>query len=269
MKKSARPEGGNGKTTEKPLSLITEASAIAQIALSLARVERNEAKSLLADATERIPEAHELFIRSFEMARCPPQKNKVVQLKASYSYDELCAGDGTVIEISGFSWNAYAKEGDGFIEHLRHYALSSLEAELDKVRGSLTNCLRSLGPALPQFDTLDPRFAVDPRLYEIPDILKKVGTTESLIRRQDMDDLLNLVDQAISNGEERTSEWADQKLKEWSQKIAEKLAKDWHMQSKGSGLSSVFVTKLAGHRSKRQLNKRPPPKDISNVSQVP
>lgn len=260
MKKSARPEGGNGKIAEKSLSLITEASAIAQIALSLAQVERDETKCLLADATKRLPEAHALFIRSVEIARCPPEKNMAAQPKEFYTYEELCSGDGTVIYIGDLTWHSYAKEGDGFIDHLRHYALSSLETELDKVRGSLTNCLRSLGRALPQFDTLDPRFAVDPRLYEIPDILKKVGTTESLIRRQDMDDLLNLVDQAISNGEERTSEWADQKLKEWSQKIAEKLAKDWHMQSKGSGLSSVFVTKLAGHRSKRQLNKRPPPK---------
>lgn len=253
MKKAARPEGGNGKTAEKPLSLITEASAIAQIALSLARVERNEAKSLLADATERLPEAHALFIRSFEMARCPPEKNKVAQLKESYSYDELCAGDGTVIEISGFSWNAYAKEGDEFKKLLRHYATSSLETELDEVRGSLTNCLRSLGRALPQLDD-----TLDPRLFEIPDILKNVGATESLIRRHDMDDLLHLVDQAISNGEERTSDWADQKLKEWSLKIAENLAKEWHGQPKGSGLSSFFVTKLAEHRSKRQLRKGHP-----------
>jgi|GEM_PF-5949653 len=253
MKKAARPEGGNGKTAEKSLSLITEASAIAQIALSLARVERNEAKSLLADATERLPEAHALFIRSFEMARCPPEKSKVAQPKESYSYDELCAGDGTVIEINGFSWNAYAKEGDEFKKLLRHYATSSLETELDEVRGSLSNCLRSLRRALPQLDD-----TLDPRLFEIPDILKNVGATESLIRRHDMDDLLNLVDQAISNGEERTSDWADQKLREWSLKIAENLAKDWHGQSKSSGLSSFFVTKLAEHRSKRQLRKGHP-----------
>lgn len=255
MKNEAGPAKENGKTEKKTLSLITEASAIAQIALSLARVERDETKSLLADATKRLPEAHALFIRSVEIARSPPEKSMAAQPKEFYSYEELCSGNGTVIPIGDLTWHPYAKEGDGFIENLRHYALSSLEAELDKVRESLINCLCSLGPEQPQMDEM-----LDPRLFEIPDILENINATESLIRRRDMDDLLCLVDQALSNGEKRTLDWANQKLKAWSLKVAESHANDWHLQSKGSGLSSLFVTKLAEHRKKRHQLKGHKPK---------
>ena len=223
----------------------SQALALAQLALTMAKTTGDGKTNLEEDATRCLPGAHRLLRRALEIVQETPLDEEVVPEEKFYTYDELCSGEtNRDLLVGRLAWKPLAKEGSSFRKLLIEYAQAAVGRDLKAERPCLDEQLCEIIVSFEEGKE-------DQRGWLIHCISNQQYPTPHRITHNEACDLVNTACQRMPKNGKRTMQWAEKMIAEGAARIADNRYKCWMAESKEGGLSEDFVARLINFRSSR------------------
>ena len=226
----------------------SQALALAQLALTMAKTIGDGKTNLEEDATRCLPGAHRLLRRALEIVQETPLDEEVVPEEKFYTYDELCSGETKNLSVGKLAWKPLAKEGSSFRTVLIDYAKETVERDLKAERPFLDEQLCEI---IVSFDNTKE----DKRRWLIDCISNQQYPTPNRLSFGEACDLVNGACRQMPQDGKRTMEWAVEMITEGAALIADQRYKNWMADSKDRGLPEAIVTRLIGFRNRGDRSK--------------
>ncbi len=223
----------------------SQALALAQLALTMAKATSGSQTNLVEDATRCLPGAHRLLRRALAIIHETPLDEEDVPEEKFYTYDELCSGETkSDLPVGRLVWKPLAKEGSSFRKLLIEYAQATVRRDLKSERPCLDEHLCDIVVSFEEGKE-------DQRGWLIYCISNQQYPSPHRITHNEACDLVNTACRRMPKNGKRTMQWAEKMITEGAARIADQRYKCWMAESKDGGLSEDFVARLISFRSSR------------------